>query len=165
MHYAPYALLQGPQFRLFLSKFRHIFFFSILAKANLRKKKITPIVGPWVSKDAKDVLTIGGHLKRTFLPKKNEYRFFLSVLIAVIFQFFFTKKFTKNSVSLGDQKRKKTQNFGVLTLQKHPKRTFVYKNTHISHFLSNSFHQYKAIFDQTKKFLLLKNGRGRHPKS
>ena len=76
MHYAPYALLQGPQFRLFLSKFRHnFFFFSILAKANLRQKEITPIMGPWVSKDAKntkkiDVLTIGGHLKRTFLPKK-----------------------------------------------------------------------------------------------
>ena len=51
------------------------FFFSILAKANLRQKEITPIMGPWVSKDAKntkkiDVLTIGGHLKRTFLPKK-----------------------------------------------------------------------------------------------
>ena len=53
MHYAPYALLQGPQFRLFLSKFRHNFFFSILAKANLRQKEITPIMGPWVSKDAK----------------------------------------------------------------------------------------------------------------
>ena len=52
------------------------FFFSILAKANLREKKNHPDSGSLgvqrCQKHKKiDVLTIGGHLKRTFLPKKK----------------------------------------------------------------------------------------------
>ena len=42
MHYAPYALLQGPQFRLFLSKFRHNFFFFDFGKGKSQAKRNHP---------------------------------------------------------------------------------------------------------------------------
>ena len=80
MHY-----YRGPQFRLFLSKFRHIFFFFDFGKGKSQEKKNHPDSGSLgvqrCQKHKKiDVLTIGGHLKRTFLPKKMNIDFSLAFL-------------------------------------------------------------------------------------
>ena len=46
---------RGPQFRLFLSNFLHNFFFFDFWQRQISGKKNSPlIVGPWVSKDAKN---------------------------------------------------------------------------------------------------------------
>ena len=67
---------RGLLFVIFLSKFLHKNKILILAKANLRQKKITPDSGSLGVQRCKkrqnfDVLTIYGHLKRTSLPKNR----------------------------------------------------------------------------------------------